>query len=491
MNRTSLVAAADLAPVRLSYVAALRGVTPRLAGTSFAYAQLGCSNAEAFLCIAASNPEGTFFAVIEDEAAAAAARNMAKARKVDNAFFVVGIGELPKLEYLVYDETDNANNKIPRKELASMASTLLRPSGLFVYRYKAYENADDTLRFVVSEFAPEMNAQQATTFLHEIKALGALYFEGRPIAKAALDNAIKQNIPDQFFAACNTGEKPVSHTFDTMVDFVPAGLSYAGDANIACNYLELSVPALAQDILLKCRENMLYEAIKDFAMQRLERCDIWCCAPINQTANMVALYGGFTFGSTIPRNQIPETIEACGKTVNLRLSPFPALIDLLTTLPLSIGDFLEHPTGAMVSPPDAVGAMQVLVATGIACPMRSYYQGQDQAELTHPKWANGFNSHLTNASVTTQEVLLASPVVGGGVSVSARDALVIQAISRAGMADSIAALLPELARVAKDPALSAKVTGIAEPTAEAAHNMIDEVVTRSLIQWYAYGLLAA
>lgn len=86
---------------------------------------------------------------------------------------------------------------------------------------------------------------------------------------------------------------------------------------------------------------------------------------------------------------------------------------------------------------------------------------------------------------------MASPVMGDVVNVSPREALVMQALNRAGLANSVSALLPELERIAKDPASSSRVSNVAEPTAETAHQMINDVVSESIVQWYAYGLLEA
>jgi len=491
MDMSHFTTTSDFAPVRLSYVAALRGVAPRGRGANFSYAQVGLNNPENFLCLAASNPEGLFYAVVPKDSDAVTAKNTANARNVDNAFFVTDIKALPKLDYIVCDSVENPNTKYSRVEFGGFAQALVQPGGLMVYRYKAHDNVDEILRFLVNEFSPEMGPDDAQVFLQEIKALGSKYFEDHTIARAALDNAIANKNPGQFFDTCKAGNKTRSGTFDVMADFVPRNFVYAGDADISSNYLEMSVPTEAQNLLMQCQGNVLYETIKDFVMQRLTRCDIWCRTPVKQTDNIVSLYSSFTFGITTPRELVPNEVVVNGKTINLRFAPFPGLIDLMSSLPLSIGDFMHSDAGKMIAPPDVVGAVQVLVASGIATPMRSYYQGQDQADLTHPRWATGFNNYLNDSPVTKSTVLLASPVVGGAVTVSARDALVIQALNRAGMADSITALLPELVRISSDPALAAQITDVAEPTAESAHNMINEVVNRSMIKWYAYGLLAA
>lgn len=491
MNKSHFSTTTDIVPVRLSYVAALRGLAPKGKDIPFAYAQMGLNDTEAFVCLAASNPEGLFYAVVQREADATAGQNLAATRKVENAFFVTDIKALPKLDFLVCDTINNQSQQYSRAELAGFASALIQPNGLMVYRYKAHENMDEVLRFLVNECAPELNEETSREFLHEIKALGTKYFAEHSIARASLDGAIEANNPKLFFDTCKAGNKHRSGTFDVMADFFPRGFIYVGDANISSNYLEVSVPAEAQELLLQCQDNLLYETIKDFVMQRSTRCDIWCRTPIKQTENIVALYSNFTFGITMPRDKVPNEVAVNGKIINLRFAPFPGLIDLISLMPVSIGDFMQSDAGKMVSPVDAVGAVQVLVASGIATPMRSYYQGQDQADLSHPKWATGFNSYMNETPVTKSTVLLASPVVGGAVSVSARDALVIQALNRVGMVDSIAALLPELMRISADPALASQISDVAEPTVESAHNMINEVVTRSMIKWYAYGLLAA
>jgi hypothetical protein len=66
----------------------------------------------------------------------------------------------------------------------------------------------------------------------------------------------------------------------------------------------------------------------------------------------------------------------------------------------------------------------------------------------------------------------------------------MQALDRAGLANSVSALLPELQRLAKNPLQAARVMD-SEPTPESAKQMIEDVVSESIVKWYAYGLLEA
>ena len=67
----------------------------------------------------------------------------------------------------------------------------------------------------------------------------------------------------------------------------------------------------------------------------------------------------------------------------------------------------------------------------------------------------------------------------------------MQALARGGLANSPAALLPELERLAASPSEATRVMDSAAPTAETAEQMIQETVNGSIVQWYAYGLLEA
>lgn len=493
----------DFSPVRLSYAAALRGVKPRNPGTEFSYARVGKTEITDIVCLAASNPEGRFFVLLPSIVDASKAQNFADSRQVENISFLSGsLAQLrdgfstgvplpDSLDYICCDETGVQLSVADRADLFSLAERRLKPNGLLAYSYNAYNNADEILRFLVREFVPEMNAEQAKDFLKEIKSLGTLYFSNHPIALAFLNQAIENNNPEEFFKTCTTSDNAKSGTFDTMTGLLPKGFAFAGDADISANYLELATPQEAHEILINCRQHLLYEPIKDFAMQRLYRNDIWCRMPVEQTEDSALLFGAFTYGVTKPKERLPLEIKAIGKTVDLRQPLFVKLIEVMTSLPMGIGDFLKHPNGNGINSSDVVAAIHTLVATGVAEVMRGRYEGKVEADVNNPKWTEGYNRYLDNEQINSGKVLLASTIIGNGISLSAREALVMQAINRVGMADSVSSLLAELHRVASNPYLASQIMDLSEPDAEMAANMIRAVVDDSLIRWYAYGLLAA
>jgi len=492
----------DFSPVSLSYVGALRGIQPRRPGESFSYAVINGADVEQLICLAASNPEGRFYSLVAGAADKTEGENRARARQVNNVTFLEGRLEdylaktekdpslLPPLHYLCCDERKKGLSSSERAALFALAAKWLQPGGLFAYGYRAYDQDDGALRFLVQECAPEMDDGQAKEFLQEIKKLGAFYFRNHPQAASKLEQAIGQNMPDQFFAGCG-GLAVRSGSIDTIVALQPRGFTYAGDAHVAMNYIELSAPADAHQLIIECRDNPLYEPVKDFALNRQERCDVWCHHPLSMTGDAAALFGSFVYGITAPRADVPCQVKTEGKPVDLSAPLFTKLIDLMTLVPVSIGDFLAHTDGKGFTPTEVVGAIQILVACGIAQPMRGRYRSETKADLSQPRLTGAFNKHLERIMVTGAPVWLASPMAGGAVAVSPRDALVMQALNRVGLANSVAALLPELQRLARDPASAARVMDTAEPTPEIACNMIKDTVSQSIVQWYAYGLLSA
>jgi hypothetical protein len=180
-----------------------------------------------------------------------------------------------------------------------------------------------------------------------------------------------------------------------------------------------------------------------------------------------------------------------GKSVDLSGPIYRKLIGLMTMQPAGIGDLLQQTETKGFTVSNIVEAVQILVALGIARPMRGARELNNVSSLAQPRFSGSFNRYVDKMSVLSDGMAMASPVMGDVMEVSARDALVMQALNRAGLANSVSALLPELERLAKEPASASGITDGVVPTAEVAHQMIQDVVSHSIVQWYAYGLLEA
>lgn len=500
---------ANFDPAGLSYVAALRGVAPRQVGQSFAYVMVGCRDIPVLLCTAASNPEGKFWCVFgdtaNDKATVDGAGKLATARAVTNIQFInVDIAtatadqlpnllaQLPPVDYLVCDASAYPLTVAARAGLFAFASVKLSNNGLFTFRYKAWREEADIIRFLVSEYSPRMDQAQSLEFLEEIQKLGGKFLSTHPDEAVELAKAIEKANPDFFMDIFNAKENEVySGTVETMGALIAKGFTLLGDAVVAANYMELATPIEAHPVLLQCREHVFYEPIKDFAMQRLIRNDVWCRKDIAKTDNLTRLFGDFTYGLAAVGSRLPQMFRSGNITVHLSSAPYAGLLEMMDMMPITLSHYMEHGKNkGTETQADVIVAINAMTAVGIVRPMRSMYQGR-KGNIDHPVWSEVYNSYINNERLDTPRVLMASSVVGGGLSVSLRDALIMQAINRRGLEDAASALLPELQRLTGHLALYSLITDVLEPNQETSDNMISAAIQHSIPRWCAYGLLAA
>ena len=488
-------------PVSLRYIAALRGNKPKRTGTPFTYAEMMCRDSERLICLAASNPEGRFYGLVADEAARREAENEAGRRGTFNAIFMVGspseaLARLnngsslpPMLDYLCCDASESALPSADYDALCDLAQKRMNQGGLFAFSYRAQNSHDEALRFLVRELAPEMDADKQQVFLTELKRLGGAYFAEHADSAARLNDAIVKGAPKDFFALFD-GAPATSATFDMIVAMRSRGLTYAGDATLVSNYVELAIPAEAQELVVGCRNNPLYESIKDFTMNRAVRSDIWVKQAGDLSVNPAELFGGFAYGIVMPREQIPPAYSKHGKMINLSDPLHLKLLDLMAIMPVGVGDALSHPSCVGETPEKIMEAFQILVACGVALPMRGQMTAPTASGAEQPRLVGSYNRYLDKTPLTGEDVCMASQVMGCGIIFAARDAFVMQAVNRAGLANSVSALMPELRRIAHTPA-ALSVIKADEPTVEMALALVQEVVGKSLPQWYAYAVLEA
>ncbi|HBM91425.1 MAG TPA: hypothetical protein DD400_06100 [Rhodospirillaceae bacterium] len=483
----------EASPVNLRYVAALRGIVPTDSGTPFTYVQTGIFDPEDLMRLALSNPEGRFLGILENPLAAEKAQENTNKRKLTNLSFGDPASEIPsKIDFLCHDTPQKMLSQKERLALFDQTEKHLAQGGLFCLRYKTATTEDSLLQYLIAEYVPELSRAQTEGFLQELRVLGQTYFAGHPISLTALEKALETKTPESFFENCAATEQPVSGSFETLAGLLPRGFAYAGDASVSANYLELTVSQQAQEPLLKYKKHLLYESFKDFTLTRLVRSDVWARMPVNSSVNKPELFNTFTFGITKNKEDLPAQIDMLnGTQLDLKTPLFSNLIDLMTKLPLSVGDFLSHPTGKDFAGDDVLASIQILVAAGIAQPMRARYEGRQEKEATLVP-TQGINNFLNHITIATTSVRIASPVAGNAITFSARNALVLQAISRVGLDLSAGALFSELETLSKqNPALASKIMDAAEPSHEMADTMLHSVINEEVERWYAYGLMAA
>lgn len=482
----------NASPTRMRYLAALRGIVPADACAPFTYIQMGLFDPEELLCLAMANTHGDFFGIIKDKKNLKETEKRAEALGITNFHLADNEAKYPALtDFVCYASSDKSLNDKEQEEILKLVTSRLAPSGVLCWSYAAYSSRKDLLQFVTQKFTDELVPEKQINFLKELRILGESYFKKDEASLRALDKAIQEKDATSFLRHATMAQESRSVSAGAFQKLSSLGFAYVGDTDIQTNYSELVLSAQAQEILTSRQNHLFYEPAKDFALARLTRHDVWVRIPAHISDDMPTLYNSFTFGIVTAFNKIPEKIETKGGTViDLQTPLFSALVGLMSKLPLSVGDFVSHPDGAEFDPHDVLAAIQVLVATGVAQPMRGRYEmtlGSDAQIIPTDLVKN----YLCDATISTPIVRIASPILGGAVLLSAREALVLQAICRTGAVNSAGALFEELTNISKSrPALAAQIMDSAEPSTELTDSIIETVITNDATRWYAYGLMA-
>lgn len=482
----------DLDPVMLRYAAALRGVVPPLPETPFHYVRWGMPDQTVALSLAASNPEGQFSFIVADEPARQAAEQRRQALRLKNCAFLQqeAAAGLRQVQFLCADLRGDAAADMAK--LQALAGSALAPGGLFACHYTPFAAGQDGLHFMAAEFAPEMTPAQQLEFLTELQQLGAQYFASRPTAAQDLASAVTSQTAEPYLQRHGAGQPAQSATVQMIAAMTAQGCRFVGDATVQANYLEMMVPAAAQPLLATLRPHLLYEVIKDFATDRASRADIWVKQPATMSGDLAELFSPFYFG--LAESSAGETPQVTlhGQTLDLTTPVFQAWLTLLRLMPLTIGDFLSHPQAAGIAPSDAVMAINALVAFQVALPMRASFGGLGRVDFSYPRLAGGYNQQLQQQNIAAATVLLASPVAGRPVQATLSEALVLQAVGRVGLAESADALMPELQRLAADPALAPQLFAQrVEIAPDFVETMIRDVCRQRMPNWYVLGILDA
>lgn len=487
-------------PTQLSYIAALRGVTPRKSKESFVYVDLNCVDPDYFICLAASNPEGSFIGLNSTLQQSLKNNALAMSSNVDNVKFIgtpaqnlqsaIDTGEvtLPRADYIHFDSRFVVYSESDKKAIASLVQKHLTPNGLYHYVYNAYQAMDGALGFLLSECSSQFSGTQHAEFLSDLKVLGGKFLKQNPQIAELLQNAIASNDPTQLLSVYKNRPSSCA-TLETIITLGQHDMAFVGSGCLPLNYIDLSVPAEAHNLLLTCTENPLYEVIKDYATNTVVRSDIWVRTPVEMSDDNGVLFSQFSFGISHPERSLPTTVRTESGSINLANPVYSGIIKLLSLTPATIGDFLSHPLGKGFSGIEVLQAMQMLVALDIVTCIRGTEDTAFQASMESPRMAGRYNRAVANSVVEKENVLLASTVLGKPTTLTIRELLVMQALDRAGLSNSVSALMPELERLANDMGPVASLPTNLTP--EQAQSMVRDIVGNSMVHWYAYGLLQA
>ena len=423
-------------PVHLDYVCAVNGADGPGLPDGFTYCELGCGAGLTTTILAASNPGGSFVGIDLSPSQIERADALAKEAGLTNLRFIeadicdLDASSLPEFDFITLHGLYAWVPSVTRQAIRGFIASLLKRGGLAYVSYNALPGwaAVAPLRHYFVKTAARIEgdaltkAQQVLDRLEELRAMGAPIFAQSSIARTILERLRKADIAYVVHEFLGPSWTPM-HFSEVSEEMAEAGLVYIGAGQIAENFVDFSVHEEMRDTIRAIHDRDAREAEQDFATNRLFRGDVYMRAgSVEPSARSGDPLDRVLYGMTSTPVECPGEIDIPGGKLALTGEPLDALKSVLAERVLTIGELADAPPFRGLSRAALVDAATRLVVGGCLAPFarRTSGPGCEAALRLNAALIAGFSRHQRG-------LVLASPVAGTGVGLSAIEVVLLRA----------------------------------------------------------------
>ena len=441
----------ELAPPYLHLLSLLMGVRPVPIGQrGFSYCELGCGQGLGTLIAAAANPLGRFVGVDFNPAQIAKANDLAGHAGLANVEFheesfaslaAKGEADGSKFDVVVLHGIYSWISAENQRHIVEIVRSRLKPGGLVYVSYNCMPGwaAFAPVQRLMREFASrrpgrsDQNVLAALAFVNDLAAKGARYLAANePVTR----NLARMAEKDRTYLAheyLNEHWEALYH-IDVARQMSEARLEYVGSATISDNVIALTAPPEVA-AMLPSGDSAMAETIKDFAVNRQFRRDLYVRGPVRLTGQQfVHELGAVRFTLTIAPGRTSLTLMTSAGELK---SNAPLVEPLLARLKEGSASFAEL---AALPPLSGMQAWQVAQALSLLVESGQIHPLLDSGEA-EPLSAQALNATLLEAARHDESMqFLAAPAIGSGVYVANAEQLVLLAMKNVGTSDDVAAL---------------------------------------------------
>jgi len=420
------------APAWLTAAAATNGFLPPALDGEFAYADFAPGDGLGVAALAAANPGGAFFAL----GGGATARGLAEKAGLNNLVFLSGEiaalpdDALPPLDFAVFDGGLAAFAETGREAALSRIARAVKPGGVLLLGYHALPGfaAMMPLRDVLNSLTaanagrPDARLRQAFDWLDRADAAGAEFLAGNGGVRQRLA-ALAAAAPETAIAELFSPALIPFHFAQVEGSLSRLGFSFAGNACLRLNMLDMALPSAAQPLLKQVRSRREFETLRDFLRNRFYRRDVYVRgAAVADEDSFWAQHDALIVG--LAEDADETAID--GAAVDFRAFPFAQLRAALAAGPRRIGDIPG------LIPEIARNAARAALAAGLVVPFAradaAVLPGGDVLRLPL-----AFNRVTMGEALSLPgEVPVASPASGLAFRLDRTEALLLSAIAETG-----------------------------------------------------------
>jgi ubiquinone/menaquinone biosynthesis C-methylase UbiE len=439
----------NMAPIAMSFIAAINRVRPPVGQPSFRYLELGSGLGRCLTTLAAANPNGQFTGVdfnrnhtllIERDIEAGQLKNA----KVITAGFDSLPDDLGEFDFIALHGVYSWVSAAVREDIVKIAKKHLAKQGLLLVSYNAMPgwSALQPIRAILQQYALRRTGDsiqritEALKYLKYIRDNKAQYFEDNPTVAEKVEMFVQQN--PRYLAHEYLNEHwDTFYFFEVADDFKRAGLEFIGSLPPHENFWDLCVRPEFKDLFSTTTDRYVIETHKDFCANTAFRWDVYCREPIAMKSMEGRLESADQFYFRLMRSDIkfPFPVNLGVVTAKAQGPVYEALAVLLATKGMKLSEILAAKDWGSITPLEIVSALDVGACMGIfEVEAASVSLGKTIRPSGKLRLNNEFNRQLlANNILTGRTVSLASEMTGTGHILNDFNAAILHELIERGL----------------------------------------------------------
>lgn len=417
----------EQSPAYLNFTCVLNGFEPVPLDQPFTYFELGFGRGLTVNLLAASNPQGAFYAADFLPSQVVGARQLAAAAQLENltllenSFAELAEGKvtgLPQFDFItmygVYTWVTAEN----RRHIVNFIARYLKPGGVVFMSYNALPgwNAALPLRRLMIEHADRypnrssIQVGQARSFVDQIIAAKAAYFTSNPSLQNCLDSLREDDPAYVAHEYLNRGWEPLYYA-DVAHDMASAKLEYAGSANLMMAFPHFYLTPGRLALVDAAPDVTMRETVKDYLLNTPLREDVFVrgvrpMTPLRQ----IEWLRQVGLALIVPRDSVTLIMKTATGAPICKPELYVPVLDALAKKPHTLAELAAMPefNGQALTTLAEVAAMLVVSEQAATYFVSSANMGADAAHRMNRALALQSRYHDNYQA-------LASPLLGNGV----------------------------------------------------------------------------
>lgn len=425
----------ELAPSNLNFATALRGVNMPAPKEQYRWLELGCGQGLTANILAAANPQSEFYACdfmpghIVNARQLALEANLTNIEFLEVSFEELLDADLPKMDYIVLHGVYSWVSEENRNHIRAIISKFLKPGGYIYISYNclpgwAAKSPVRRLMFEISKRQAGTTRQkidQTRQLLTKFTESDAKFFRLASTAQTLVQGIQSQN-PSYLAHEYLNEHWDLFYHADVAADMASVKSSFVASAMLMENAPEACLSAHAIELLKTADDSIMYETIKDFCINQQFRRDIFVKGPKRYARQQLSeAMSNTRFCLAQPVHDCNLKVELIAGEANLDPTVYLNMLRALEVEPKTVAELAGVANISLMGASNALAIMSTL----------SYVKVMVVADKAAVESCAKFNSIALSYAARGEEFeVLAAPLLGSGMPVSAIRQLFLLAMSR-------------------------------------------------------------